>query len=68
LEAVALTLRVLVDDLLDVHAMEPAGAVSVVSDDILLDAERDARLRDLAELRDRGAVCSPRRKCAKWRR
>ena len=31
----------------------PAEAVSVVSDDVLLDAERDARLRDLAERRDR---------------
>ena len=54
LEAVALILGVRVDDLLDVRAMEPAEAVSVVSDDVLLDAERDARLRDLAELRDRG--------------
>ena len=50
LEAVALIVGVRVDDLLDVHAMEPAEAVSVVSDDVLLDAERDARLRDLAEL------------------
>ena len=54
LEAVALILRVRVDDLLDVRTMEPAEAVSLVSDDVLLDAERDARLRDLAELRDRG--------------
>jgi len=54
LEAVALILRVRVDDLLDVRAMEPAEAVSVVSDDVLLDAERDARLRALAERRDRG--------------
>jgi transcriptional regulator with XRE-family HTH domain len=54
LEAVALILGVRVDDLLDVRALEPAAAVSVVSDDVLLDAERDARLRDLAELRDRG--------------
>jgi transcriptional regulator with XRE-family HTH domain len=54
LEAVALILRVRVDDLLDVRAMAPAEAVSVVSDDVLLDAERDARLRDLAERRDRG--------------
>jgi transcriptional regulator with XRE-family HTH domain len=68
LEAVALILRVWVDDLLDVRAMELAEAVSVVSDDVLLDAERDARLRDLAELRDRGAAPSPRRKCANWRR
>ena len=54
LEAVALILRVRVDDLLDVRTLEPAEAVSVVSDDVLLDAERDARLRNLAELRDRG--------------
>jgi transcriptional regulator with XRE-family HTH domain len=54
LEAVALILRVRVDALLDVRSTEPAEAVSVVSDDVLLDAERDARLRDLAELRDRG--------------
>jgi transcriptional regulator with XRE-family HTH domain len=53
LEAVALILGVRVDDLLDVRAMEPAEAVSA-SDDVLLDAERDARLRDLTELRDRG--------------
>lgn len=54
LEAVALILQVRVDDLLDVHAAAPAGAGSVVPGDILLDPERDARLRDLAELRDRG--------------
>ena len=42
LEAVALILGVRVDDLLDVRAMKPAEAASVVSDDILLDAERDA--------------------------
>jgi transcriptional regulator with XRE-family HTH domain len=53
LEAVALILGVRVDDLLDVRAMEPAEAVSA-SDDVLLDAERDARLRDLAELCDWG--------------
>jgi hypothetical protein len=53
LEAVALILGVRVDDLLDVRAMAPAEAVSVVSDDVLLDAERDARLRDLADRRDR---------------
>ena len=68
LEAVALILRVRVDDLLDVRTLEPAEAASVVSDDVLLDAERDARLRDLAELRDRGTVPSPRRKCTNWRR
>ena len=54
LEDVALILRVRVDDLLDVRTLEPAEAASVVSDDVLLDAERDARLRALAELRDRG--------------
>jgi transcriptional regulator with XRE-family HTH domain len=54
LEAVALILGVRVDDLLNVRAMEPAEAVSVVSDDVLLDVERDARLRDLTERRDRG--------------
>jgi hypothetical protein len=68
LEAVTLILGVRVDDLLDVRAMEPAEAVSVVSDDVLLDAERDARLRDLAERRDWGTVRSPRRKRANWRR
>jgi transcriptional regulator with XRE-family HTH domain len=67
LEAVALILRVRVDDLLDVRAMEPAEAVSVVSDDVLLAAERDARLRDLAERRDRGTIPSPRRTCANRR-
>jgi hypothetical protein len=48
LEAVALILQVRADDLLDVRAMEPADSASIVSDDVLLDAERDARLRDLA--------------------
>ena len=68
LEAVALILRVWVDDLLDVRAMEPAEAVSVVSDDVLLDAARDARLRDLAELRDRGDRPLTEGRCANWRR
>jgi transcriptional regulator with XRE-family HTH domain len=54
LEAVALILQVRVDDLLDVRAIGPADAGAVVSDDVLLDPERDARLRALAERRDRG--------------
>lgn len=54
LEAVALILQVRVDDLLDVRAQGPADTISVVSDDVLLDPQRDARLRALAELRDWG--------------
>ncbi|MCA1599277.1 MAG: hypothetical protein LC769_09730 [Chloroflexi bacterium] len=55
LEAVALTLEVRVDDLLDVRDVETAGARTVSSDDdILLDPDRDARLRELRALRDWG--------------
>jgi transcriptional regulator with XRE-family HTH domain len=54
LEAVALILQVRVDDLLDVRAMDPAEGGGRVSDDILLDSERDARLHALVDLRDRG--------------
>jgi transcriptional regulator with XRE-family HTH domain len=54
LEAIALILQIPVDDLLDVRAVEPDEATSDVSDDVLLDAERDARLRALAEQRDWG--------------
>ncbi len=55
LEAVALALDVRVDDLLDVRDVETAGAEAVSSyDEVLLDPERDARLRDLMELRDWG--------------
>ena len=55
LEAVALTLEVRVDDLLDVRDVETAGAGTVSSDDdILLDPDRDARLRELTAVRDWG--------------
>ncbi len=54
LEAVALTLDMRVDDLLDVRDMEKVGAELVSDDDILLDPERDARLRELTGLRDWG--------------
>jgi len=55
LEAVALTLEVRVDDLLDVRDVETAGAGTVFSDDgTPLDPERDARLRELTALRDWG--------------
>jgi len=44
-----------VDDLLDVRDVEITGAETVSSDDdILLDPERDARLRELTALRDWG--------------
>lgn len=43
------------DDLLDVRDVEITGAETVSSDDdILLDPERDARLRELTALRDWG--------------
>lgn len=51
LEAVAMILQVPVDDLLDVRT---PGSAAAVSDDVLLDPGRDARLRDLAALRDQG--------------
>ncbi len=55
LEAVALTLEVRVDDLLDVRDVATAGAGTASSDDDTpLDPERDARLRELTELRDWG--------------
>lgn len=55
LEAVALALEVRVDDLLDVRDVEIAGAETIPSDDdILLDSEREARLRELTALRDWG--------------
>jgi len=54
LEAVALTLEVRVDDLLDVRDVETAGAEVASDDDILLDPDRDARLRELTALRDWG--------------
>jgi len=54
LEAVALTLEVSVDDLLDVRDVEIAGAEVASDDDILLDPDRDARLRELTALRDWG--------------
>jgi len=50
LEAVAMILQVPVDDLLQVRALGPAA----VTDDILLDSRRDARLRELTALRDQG--------------
>lgn len=50
LEAVAMILRVPVDDLLQVRALGPAA----VSDDVLLDLRRDTRLRELVALRDQG--------------
>jgi transcriptional regulator with XRE-family HTH domain len=53
LEAVALTLELRVDDLLDVHDVATAGVGTVSSDDdTSLDPERDARLRELTALRD----------------
>ena len=43
------------DDLLDVRAVETTGAETISSnDDVLLDPECDARLRELTELRDWG--------------
>ena len=55
LEAVALTLELRVDDLLDVHDVATAGVGTVSSDDdTSLDPERDARLRELTALRDWG--------------
>jgi hypothetical protein len=54
LEAVALILQVRVDDLLDVRDMEPADTPSAISDPVLLDQQRDARLRELATVRDQG--------------
>jgi hypothetical protein len=52
LEAVALILQVRVDDLLDVRDMEPADTASAVLDSVLLDQQRDTRLRELAMVRD----------------
>ena len=55
LEAVALALDVRVDDLLDVRDVEIAGVETVSThDDVLLNPERDARLRELTALRDWG--------------
>ncbi len=55
LEAVALTLELRVDDLLDVRDVATVGAGTVSSDDDTpLDPERDARLRELTALRDWG--------------
>jgi len=52
LEAVALTLDVRVDDLLDVRDVGMTGADFPSDDDILLDPERETRLRELTALRD----------------
>jgi len=54
LKAVASILDVRVDDLLDVRDLEVGDAVTAPDDDILLDPERDERLRHLRALRDRG--------------
>ncbi|HZS86582.1 MAG TPA: helix-turn-helix transcriptional regulator [Chloroflexota bacterium] len=56
LEAIALILQIPVDDLLDVRTVGVAEPASGVSDDVLLDTERDARLRALAEQRDWGEL------------
>ncbi len=53
LKAVASILKVRVDDLLDVRNLEVDAAVTAPDHDILLDPERDERLRHLKTLRDR---------------
>ena len=60
LEALALILRVRVDDLLDVRTVAPAAPISVDSDDVLLDPEHDARLRELLRCVTGVIVLSPK--------